>query len=90
MLLTIASANHDEDQFTDPHLLNLRRDPNPHLSYGHGIHRSFGSRLARLETGIALSCLLSRAPTLAVPGDEVEWGPSFRNRGLAALPLTLT
>lgn len=89
VLLGIASANHDGDVFTDPDELRLRRDPNPHLSYGHGIHRSFGSRLSQLETSIAVSGLLRRGCTLAVADEDLRWQPSFRNRGLTELPVTL-
>lgn len=87
VLLSIASANHDPDVFADPEVLDLRRSPNPHLSYGHGIHRSFGAHLARIETQTGLTALLARAPRLAQR--DVQWRPSFRNRGLASLPVTL-
>jgi cytochrome P450 len=89
VLLGIASANRDEAVFTDPHELRLDRDPNPHLSYGHGPHRSFGSRLARTEAAIAVAALLERGCALAVPTSELRWQHSFRNRGLLELPVVL-
>ncbi|MGX7828540.1 cytochrome P450 family protein [Actinokineospora sp. 24-640] len=89
VLLGIASANHDETVFTDPETLRLDRDPNPHLSYGHGIHRSFGSRLSQIEAAIAVSTLLERGCRLAVPAEDLRWLPSFRNRGLVELPVIL-
>ncbi|WP_034273661.1 cytochrome P450 family protein [Haloechinothrix halophila] len=88
VLLGIASANHDGDVFADPDELRLRRAPNPHLSYGHGIHRSFGSRLSQLETSVTVSALLRRGCTLAVAAEDLRWQPSFRNRGLTELPVT--
>ncbi|RLK58285.1 cytochrome P450 family protein [Actinokineospora cianjurensis] len=89
VLLGIASANHDETVFDRPDTLDLRRDPNPHLSYGHGIHRSFGSRLSQAEAAAAFSALLARGFRAAVDLADLRWQPSFRNRGLTELPLLL-
>ncbi|MFC5289723.1 cytochrome P450 [Actinokineospora guangxiensis] len=89
VLLGIASANRDEAVFADPHRLRLDRDPNPHLSYGHGPHRSFGSRLARTEAAIAVAALVERGCALAVAKSDLRWQPSFRNRGLVELPVVL-
>ncbi|GLW89445.1 cytochrome P450 family protein [Actinokineospora globicatena] len=89
VLLGIASANHDDAVFDNPDSLQLRRDPNPHLSYGHGIHRSFGSRLSQVEATAAFTALLARGFALAVAPDALRWQPSFRNRGLLELPILL-
>lgn len=56
----IASANYDEAQFPDPYRFDIRRDPNSHLGFGHGIHYCLGAPLARLEARIALTLLLAR------------------------------
>ena len=45
----IASANRDEQVFTDPDTFKLDRDSNPHLAMGFGIHFCLGAHLARLE-----------------------------------------
>ncbi|MCE5169967.1 cytochrome P450 [Paenibacillus profundus] len=60
--LWIGSANHDEDIFEQPESFNIRRSPNPHLAFGHGIHFCLGAQLARLEATIALNALLDRFP----------------------------
>ena len=36
VLLSFLSANHDERVFSDPAVFDIRRDPNPHLSFGQG------------------------------------------------------
>ncbi|GGM48838.1 cytochrome P450 [Longimycelium tulufanense] len=62
----LLSANHDERRFPDPHRFDIRRNPNPHLSFGHGVHFCLGAPLARLEVQIAVGLLLSRFPRLTV------------------------
>ena len=43
------SANRDERQFDAPDDFAVGRDPNPHLTFGHGVHFCLGAHLARLE-----------------------------------------
>ncbi|GAA2131008.1 cytochrome P450 [Actinomadura napierensis] len=56
------SANHDERHIDDPGTFDIRREPNPHVGFGHGIHFCLGASLARLEGRIALEALLTRVP----------------------------
>ena len=48
----------------------MARNPNPHLTFGHGIHFCFGAPLARMEARIALRMLQDRFRSLAVPSYE--------------------
>ena len=52
------SANRDEAVFADPHAFDIRRDPNPHLSFGIAEHFCLGVHLARLEGRIFFEELL--------------------------------
>jgi cytochrome P450 len=61
----IESANRDEMRFPDPEQFDIRRAPNPHLAFGHGIHFCLGAPLARLEGAIALRVMLERLHGLA-------------------------
>ncbi|OXM44290.1 cytochrome P450 [Amycolatopsis thailandensis] len=89
VLLSLASAGRDPDRFADPDDLDLRRTDNPHLGFGHGPHYCVGAPLARIEIEVGLAALLDRYSDLtsAVPHDRLRWRPSFRNRGLLALPV---
>ncbi len=86
VFLTILSANRDPRVFERPDELILDRRPNPHLSFGHGVHFCLGASLARLELRIALPRLLARLPTLRLAGD-VRWKPNISDRAAAHVPL---
>jgi cytochrome P450 len=62
----LLSANHDERQFEDPDRFVIRRDPNPHVGFGPGIHFCPGAPLARLESRIAIGILLRRYADIRV------------------------
>lgn len=85
------SADRDGRRFEHPDRLDVTRSPNPHLAFGHGIHRCLGVPLARMIGEIAFTELLRRhpRPTLACTPDELRWRPTRVMRGLAALPVLL-
>jgi cytochrome P450 len=87
----IGSANRDETVFENPDILDIEREPNKHLSFGHGIHYCLGAALARLEAQIAISTLLERMPKLRLKGppESLRWRRSLILRGLAALPVEI-
>ncbi|HRQ36326.1 MAG TPA: cytochrome P450 [Chloroflexota bacterium] len=87
--VSLASANRDATQFTDPDVLDVARADNKHLAFGHGIHYCLGAPLARLEGQIGLQTLFGRFPhlRLAVPPEELAWRPGVLFRGLDQLPL---
>ncbi len=59
--LLFGSANHDPDVFEDdPERLDLARRPNPHVSFGAGLHYCVGAPLARVELEAALGVFASR------------------------------
>ena len=83
-----ASANRDEAVFADPFRFDVRRDPNPHLGFGHGSHHCLGASLARLELRIVLEELLDHVAGVEQAG-AVEWTRSNKHTGIRRLPLRL-
>src|SRR6185436_17782689 len=75
----LGSANRDESQFDEPNTLDLSREPNKHLAFGHGVHFCIGAPLARLEAKIALTTLFQRFPNLRVvkSTDGLRWRKSL-------------
>lgn len=88
VFLMINAANRDPRRFVDPDRLDLGRDPNPHLTFGHGLHYCVGAPLARLEAQIALPALLARLPDLTLATARLVWLDSLIFRGVRTLPLT--
>lgn len=71
-VLALALANNfDESAFDTPERFDIRRNPNRHLSFGHGIHFCLGAPLARLEMKIALEKVVQRLPDI----HRAEHGP---------------
>ena len=87
VLLLYASANRDESVFgLSAGSLDVRRHPNPHVSFGFGPHFCLGAALARLEARIVLRELLDRFTTLS-PGGPVERTASPVIAGVRSAPL---
>jgi cytochrome P450 len=84
-----ASANRDELVFREPFRFDVRRQPNPHLGFGHGVHHCLGANLARLEIRVVLTELLERVADIELTG-PVEWTRSNKHTGIRRLPVRLT
>jgi unspecific monooxygenase len=88
-MLLLASGNHDPEQFDDPERFDITRAPNNHLGFGFGIHHCLGAPLARMETQVALTSLVRRAPALALAVDDVAYKSNVVLRGMESLPVAL-
>ncbi|MCU0683292.1 MAG: cytochrome P450 [Polyangiaceae bacterium] len=91
VIVALSAANRDPARFAAPDTLDLHRSPNPHLTFGHGIHFCPGAALGRLEVQVAVSALLRRFPglKLATSLDEMAWVQAVLTRGVETLPVTL-
>jgi len=82
------SANRDELVFADPQGFDIRRRPNPHLSFGMGGHFCLGAHLARLEGRIFFDELLQAFSTIELVSDPVRVRSNLNN-SLKTLPVRL-
>ena len=89
-MVSLPSANRDVDFMADPDVFDVTRQPQAHLTFGHGIHQCLGQQLARLEMSVALPALLQRFPTLSLAASVTEL--TFRGdgpvNGVRELPVT--
>lgn len=81
ILLLMGAANRDPAKFADPERFDATRNPNPHLSFSHGIHFCLGAPLARMEMEIAFTELLRRFPRMALES-EIKWDPRILGRSI--------
>ncbi len=86
--LLFGSANRDPAMFEAPDELRLDRDPNPHLTFGAGIHFCLGAPLGRLELQTSFRALLTRFPRIEAV-EEPKWKPGYVLRGFEGLRVRL-
>jgi len=85
--LGLSSANRDPAVHTAPDRFDIRGEPIQHVSFGGGRHLCLGAPLARRETKIAITSLVSRFPLIRLADPSVpprhKYVPGFH--GLADL-----
>jgi cytochrome P450 len=89
VLLLLAAANRDPEQFPDPDRLDVGRVNNKHVAFGLGPHFCLGAPLARLEGRLVIEALLGRAPHLHLDGPQPRYRQNFNLRGLESLHVSL-
>ncbi len=82
------SANRDDDVFADAQRFDIRREPNPHLSFGIAEHFCLGAHLARLEGRVFFDEIFATFPTIELTGDPVRVRSNLNN-GFKRLPVSL-
>jgi pentalenolactone synthase len=89
VLLDLGAANHDPRAYANPGDVDLSRQPNPHLTFGHGAHYCIGAPLARVELQAVLPQLVRQFPTmrLAVPIEQLRWRRDQLAGGFAEIPV---
>jgi cytochrome P450 len=86
LYLSYQSANRDSEVFDSPDRFYIRRSPNRHLAFGHGVHHCLGAPLARMEIRAFLAELLPRVNHLDIIG-EAPLSASLFVSGLKRLPI---
>ncbi len=90
LLLGLASANHDEEEFEAPERFDVRRrNARRHISFGSGIHFCIGAPLARLELKVLLEMFSQRYPDMSLAPQSFEMIETVAFRGPKALWVNL-
>ncbi|MFN3714454.1 MAG: cytochrome P450 [Alcanivoracaceae bacterium] len=90
VLMWYASGNRDERKFENPDQFIIdRKDARNHMSFGYGVHRCMGNRLAELQLRILWEELLKRFDNIEVIGEPERVQSNFV-RGYSRLMVKLT
>ena len=84
----IGSANRDTTVFDGADEMDIRRDPNPHIGFGAGIHFCLGAPLARLEMSVSLPALWEKYPDMSLAKEPVR-RPTFVLRGYESVAISV-
>ncbi len=86
--LCIGSANRDQRRWPRSEEFDIFRNPVPHVSFAAGEHTCLGLHLARMETRVAVECLLNRVTDIELVTDDDPYihGQPFRSP--TAIPVT--
>ncbi|MBM4763026.1 cytochrome P450 [Bacillus sp. B15-48] len=87
--ILLGAANRDPNKFTHAHLLDITRNPNPHLAFGYGTHFCLGAPLARLEAQIAIATFLQKVDNPHLATARLPWRKLMGFRSLNELVITL-
>ncbi|MDV3127002.1 cytochrome P450 [Mycobacterium sp. 21AC1] len=84
----IGSANRDEKRWERPDEFDIFRERVPHITFAAGEHTCMGLHLARMETRVAVECLLNRITDIELVTDDDPhiFGQPFRSP--TAIPVT--
>lgn len=90
MLMWYVSGNRDEDVFErGEDLIIDRKNARNHLSFGFGIHRCMGNRLAELQLRVLWEEIMQRFEKIEVVGDVERTFSSFV-KGYTSMPVRVT
>ncbi|HEY9236747.1 MULTISPECIES: cytochrome P450 [Phenylobacterium] len=89
VIMWYISGNRDETKLDRPNDYIIDRErPREHLSFGFGIHRCVGNRVAEMQLTIIWEEILKRFPTIQVVGEPVRTFSSFVH-GFESMPVVI-
>jgi cytochrome P450 len=89
VVMWYVSGNRDETMISEPERYVIdRARPRQHVSFGYGIHRCVGNRLAELQLTIIWEEIMKRFPTIEVIGEPDRVYSTFV-RGYRTLPVRI-
>ena len=90
VVMWYVSGNRDEDAIEDANRFIIDRPrPKKHLSFGFGLHRCIGERLAELQLRVVWEEILARFSTIEVMGEPRRVYSPFV-KGYESLPVRIT
>jgi cytochrome P450 len=89
VVMWYVSGNRDDEVIDNPNAFIIDRErPRQHMSFGYGIHRCVGNRLAELQLKTIWEEILKRFPVVEVVG-EPQRVPSPFAKGYVTLPVRI-
>jgi cytochrome P450 len=89
VVMWYVSGNRDPEAIEDPDLFIIDRPrPRQHMSFGYGIHRCVGNRLAELQLRILWEEIMPRFPVIEIMGDAKRTYSNFIH-GIRSLPVRI-
>jgi cytochrome P450 len=89
VVMWYVSGNRDEEAIENPNAFIIdRARPRQHLSFGFGIHRCVGNRLAEMQLRIVWEEILKRDLEIEVLGEPTRLHSTFV-KGYTALPVRI-
>ena len=86
VVVSFLSANYDEQIFQQPGEFDIRREPNPHLSFGYGPHFCLGAQLAVAQMRAIFLELTRRFASVEAIAPPRYLRSNFQ-RGVKSLPI---
>ena len=89
VVMWYVSGNRDEEVIDNPNAYIIDRErPRRHVSFGFGIHRCVGNRLAELQLRVIWEEIMKRFDTIKLAGEPVRVASSFI-KGYESLPVMI-
>ena len=89
VVMWYVSGNRDEEAIDNPNAYIVdRQRPRQHVSFGFGIHRCVGNRLAELQLKVIWEEIMKRFPTVRLMGEPTRVASSFI-KGYVTLPVMI-
>jgi cytochrome P450 len=89
LVMWYISGNLDPEAIEDPDKFIIdRKRPRQHLSFGFGVHRCVGNRLAELQLRILWDEIMQRYPVIEVMGPARRTCSNFIH-GIRSLPVRI-
>ena len=86
VVVSFLSANYDEQVYPLPFEFDIRREPNPHLSFGYGPHFCLGAQLANAQMRAIFLELTQRFDSIEAIAPARYLRSNFQ-RGVKSLPV---